>query len=318
MYSIIVPVYKNADSLPELLTEIDGVAAQLDGPLEVVFVIDGSPDASYALLKEALPLRPWRGRLICHSRNFGSFAATRTGLERASGPYFSRWAADLQEPPELMCDFFRALRQGECDVAVGQRRKRDDPGASRLFSYLYWSFYRRWVVRDIPEGGADAFACNKKVRDALIRLSERNTSLIGLLFWLGFRRKFVPYDRRPRRYGKSAWSFSRKLRYMFDSVYSFTDLPIAVLTFVGAAGVVISVLFSILAFAAWALGMISVAGYTPTVLLISFFGALNMFGLGIIGAYVWRAFENTKMRPQSVVFSDEEFAEAKKELAASS
>jgi polyisoprenyl-phosphate glycosyltransferase len=314
MYSIIVPVFNNADSLPELLVQIASIGDQLDGPLEVVFVIDGSPDNSYAILRDALPKQPFHSRLICHSRNFGSFAATRTGLDGAAGPYFARISADLQEPPELAVDFFRVLSREPVDVAIGLRTSRADPLMSRLFSAVYWSFYRRLIIREIPRGGVDAFACNAKVRDVLCRLAERNSSLVGLLFWLGFRRKFVPYKRKPRPYGKSAWGFRRKIRYMFDSVYAFTDLPITLLTVVGAVGIVGSLIVAIMVLIAWSIGWITVLGYTPTVLLISFFGAMNMFGLGVIGAYVWRTFENTKGRPQSIVFSAEEFVTSRSAL----
>jgi glycosyltransferase involved in cell wall biosynthesis len=314
MYSIIVPVFNNAASLPELLEQIAWIGDQLDGPIEVVFVIDGSPDNSYVILRDALPKQPFHSRLICHSRNFGSFDATRTGLNGAAGPYFARISADLQEPPELMVDFFHALSREPIDVAIGTRTGRADPLMSRLFSAIYWSFYRRLIIPEIPPGGVDAFACNDKVRDVLCRLAERNTSLVGLLFWLGFRRKFISYKRKPRPYGKSAWGFRRKIRYMFDSVYAFTDLPITLLTVLGAVGVIGSLTFAIMVLIAWSIGWITVLGYTPTVLLVSFFGAMNMFSLGVIGAYVWRTFENTKGRPQAIVFSEEEFVALKSEL----
>jgi glycosyltransferase involved in cell wall biosynthesis len=307
MYSLIVAVYKNAESLHELLAEIERIASSLDGPMEAVFVVDGSPDACYAILKDALPQRPLRSQLICHSRNFGSFAAIRTGLAHARGPYFAVMAADLQEPPELIVKFFRALAGNTCDIAVGVRASRADRFTSQLLSNLYWRFYRKLVIPDIPRGGVDVFGCNQKARDALGRLGESSSSLIGLLFWVGFRRELIPYRRLPRRHGKSAWGFARKFRYMSDSVFSFTDLPITLLTLTGALGIGASMSMAAVVLIGWYIGLIDVPGYAPTVLLISFFGALNMFGLGIIGTYVWRAFENTKGRPQSIVASQEEF-----------
>jgi polyisoprenyl-phosphate glycosyltransferase len=306
--SLIIPVYKNAGSLQQLLLEIDGIAANLRDPLEVVFVIDGSPDASYAILRHLLPNRYLSSQLICLSRNFGSFAAIRTGLARASGQYFAVMAADLQDPPETVVEFFHTLATEPVDIVVGARAARADPGLSEFFSTTYWFFYRKLIIPDLPPGGVDIFGCNAIVREALCRLPEMCSSLIGLLFWLGFRRKFIYYHRRPRPFGESAWSFARKIRYMFDSMYAFTDFPINLLFWTGALGIVISAIFATIVFMSWALGLVDVPGYTAIVLLVTFFGALNTFSIGIIGSYLWRTFENTKGRPQSIVLIAESFS----------
>ena len=156
-----------------------------------------------------------------------------------------------------------------------------------------------------PSGGVDLFGCNQIFRDQLIRLEELNTSLVGLLFWLGFRRKSIPYIRRARPYGRSAWTVRRKLKYLSDSVFAFSDLPIRLLSLCGAVGILVSLLLGIVVLTARLTGAIQLPGYTPTVLTILFFGALNTLGLGIIGAYTWRAFENTKRRPGYVVLRSE-------------
>jgi len=306
-YALIIPVYRNAGSIPELLDEVAGIAATLDGPLEVTFVVDGSPDASYALLAQLLPAWPIAARLISLSRNFGSFAAIRAGLAHAEARHFAVMAADLQDPPELIAEFFRTLASEPVDVTIGSRTAREDPLPSRLFSAAYWAIYRRLILKDMPPGGADIFGCNRNVRDALVRLPEINTSLVGLLFWVGFRRKFLTYGRRERRHGTSGWSFRKKFRYMLDSIYAFTDFPISLLTVIGVAGILASIAISTVVLGAWSLGLITVPGYAPIVLSISFFGALNLFGLGVVGAYVWRTYENAKGRPHSIVLSEERF-----------
>src|SRR5215469_3470177 len=309
--SLIIPVYKNAESLQPLLSEIDTIAAKLPDPLEVVFVIDGSPDTSYAILRHLLPNRYTSSQLICLSRNFGSFAAIRAGLARANGQYFAVMAADLQDPPEIIVQFFNILATEPVDIVVGARAARADPGLSKFFSNVYWFFYRKFIIPDLPPGGVDIFACNAIVREALCRLPEIGGSLIGLLFWLGFRRKCIPYHRRPRPFGESAWSFARKIRYMFDSMYAFTDFPISLLFWAGALGVLISGLCATIVLSAWAMGLVDVPGYTPIVLLVTFFVALNMLSMGIIGSYLWRTFENTKGRPQSIVLMAETFGRSR-------
>jgi len=307
-YSVVIPVYGNERSVEPLTERLAHLADELGHSLEVVFVIDGSPDRSGEVLAQVLPQQPFASRLIYHSRNFGSFAAIRTGLERASGAYLGVMAADLQEPPELMSEFFAKLASGSSDLVVGVRRSRaGDPASSALGSRLFWSAYRRLVQREMPVGGVDVFACTADFRDHLVSLDEQHSSLVSLALWLGFRRDTVEYDRLPREHGESGWTFRKKLKYLTDSVFSFTDLPIRVLLGAGLIGVTVSVVMAVVVLIARLSGAIHVAGYAATTLLIAFFGALNLCGLGIIGAYVWRAFENTKRRPGAVVMADRSF-----------
>lgn len=300
-YSLVIPVYMNEASIPRLLEAVTSMSQALAGELEAVFVVDGSPDASFERLREAIDGLPFAAQLLAHSRNFGSFAAIRTGLQAARGDYFGVMAADLQEPPELMMSFFLALAAGECDVAVGTRIRRDDPLLSRLASNLFWGLYRRLVVKQMPEGGVDVFGCNRQFRDHLLQLEESRSSLVALIFWLGFRRKFVAYERLSREEGKSAWTLGKKVDYMMDSIFAFTNYPIRVLMLLGALGTAFSALLGAVVVVAHLAGAIEVPGYAATILTILFLGAVNLLGLGLVGAYAWRGYENSKRRPLAVV-----------------
>lgn len=306
-YSLIIPVYRNEASLQALLDALHHIARSLDGPFEAIFVVDGSPDNSYAYLRESLPKAPFASQLIVLSRNFGSFSAIRQGLKSARGEYFAVMAADLQEPPELSLEFFKQLDSDQADVVVGTRDARDDPFLSKLASRVFWNAYRHLVNRDIPPGGVDVFACNRKFLDHLLVMDERNSSLVGLLFWLGFRRSVVSYKRRAREHGKSAWTLRRKLTYMLDSVFAFSDLPIRILLALGIAGMSVALIFGAVVLAMRIFGYVAFPGYSATMTAILFFGGLNAFGLGIVGAYVWRAYANTQQRPLAVVMRSESF-----------
>ena len=238
------------------------------------------------------------------SRHFGSFAAIRVGLQHATGPYFAVMAADLQEPPELAIEFFRVLATGDHDVVVGTRTDRADPILTRATSALFWAVYRRYVMPSIPRGGIDVFGCNQTVRDYLLGCEESNSSLVALLFWLGFRRHDVAYARRRRPHGRSAWTRRKRARYLADSIFSFSDLPVRLLLRFGLAGVLVSTIFGAVVLVARLANLVDVPGYTPTILTVLFFGGLNSIGLGVIGSYVWRAYENTKRRPSAVIFRD--------------
>lgn len=301
-HSLVIPVYKNEENLTDLLAALRDLATRIEG-FEVVFVVDGSPDGSAIRLAQELPAAPFAWQLVELSRNFGSFAAIRQGLALARGELTAVMAADLQEPPELVEDFFKSLDGDAADIVVAVRASRVDPYFTRLTSRIYWSLYRSIVMRQVPVGGVDVFACNRAFRDALLSLEERNSFLIGQLFWLGFRRLEVPYERRARAAGVSAWRFRSRLRYMLDSIFAFTDLPITLFLWLGAFGVGASVIGSLVVVAAWLLGDIAVRGYVPIMLTVMFFGSLMVLGQGILGCYIWRTAENTKKRPLSVVLS---------------
>jgi len=299
--SLVIPVYGNEENIADLVPAMEGLNDTLGGRLEVVFVIDGSPDRSGELLLAARPGFGFRSRILFHSRNFGSFIAIRTGLEAATGPYFAVMAADLQEPPELVAQFFEVLEADEADIVFGTRKSRNDSAVRDLLSRSFWSVYRRMVMRDVPRGGVDVFACNRAVRDTVLSIEEPNSSLVAQLFWIGYRRAFVPYDRQQRVAGKSGWSLARRFRYLMDSILSFSDLPILAVLWIGIFGCLVSLAFAFYVVVARLMNVIQEPGYTSIILLVAFFGSINMLVQGIIGCYLWRTFENSKNRPLSIV-----------------
>lgn len=299
-YSLVIPVYKNEGSISDLVNAVEHLHSEFAQRLEAIFVVDGSPDASYARLAEYLPQATFPSKVVVLSRNFGSFSAIREGLHHARGEYTAVMAADLQEPPELLAQSFRELESNDVDVVFGVREARNDPWSSKLASGIFWGLYRRFVQPEVPAGGVDVFAVNKRFLERLIGFEEANTSLLGLLFWMGGRRKFVSYTRLQRQHGKSAWTFRKKFDYLLDSIFAFTDTPVRVLLGIGTAGMTVAVLLSIAILIAKLTSAVVVPGYAGTMLAVLFFGALNALGLGLVGNYAWRAYENTKHRPLSI------------------
>lgn len=307
--SLVVPVYGNEGSIRDLIGAVQWLSEKLLGSFEAVFVVDGSPDRSHALLREMLPAAGFRSQLLSLSRNFGAFAAIRCGLAQANGATIAVMAADLQEPIELIVDFELAIAGG-ADVAMGVRESREDPFLSKLASNAFWSLYRRFVMPSIPKGGVDVFALSSTFRDNLLKMDEANSSLLAQIFWMGGRRVFVGYHRRQRQHGRSAWTLKKKLRYLSDSVFSFTDLPVRLLMFLGSSALLLALALSVVVLIAKLSNFVAVPGYAGTMLAILFFGAFNSLGLGVVGSYAWRTFENTKQRPLSIIRSLEEFGES--------
>lgn len=306
-FSIVIPVYGNEENIPSLLVRLSELMADLPEDTEVVFVVDGSPDRSHALLAEALPQASFHSQLLQHSRNFGSFAAIRTGLAAAKGKSIGVMAADLQEPAELMIEFQRVLSSGGVDVAVGRRVARNDPALSSLGSRTFWGFYRRTISPDMPPGGVDVFGCTRAVANELVDMNEANSSLVAQLYWVGFRRAEIPYSRQQREHGKSTWTLRKRMKYLLDSVFSFTTLPLDMLLITGLFGSVVVLAIAAVVLGVYLSGAITEPGYAPLMLTVLFSTFLTITSIGIVGAYVWRIFDNTKRRPTSIVMSREEW-----------
>ncbi len=300
-YSLIIPVYNNEENLPDLFTAISGLASKIGNNFETVFVVDGSPDQSYQLLVSAVEELPFSTQLISHSRNFGAFTAIRTGMEHAEGKFIAVMAADLQEPIELIESFFDHLSNDESDIVFGKRIDRADPPVRKFLAKAYWKLYRKFILPDIPEGGVDVFACNQDVTKTLLSIQEPNSSLIAQLFWIGFRRSFISYERQERQHGESSWGLRKRLRYMLDSIFSYSDLPVMAILWLGAVGCFITFTIGLITIIGKVFGLIEVPGYTSLILIILFFCSILLLTQGIIGCYLWRAFENTKKRPLNII-----------------
>ena len=306
-YSVVVPIYGNRGSLAALVDRLLALDESRGGGVEGVFVVDGSPDDSLEVLREILARSSLEAQVLSHSRNFGSASAVRSGLAVARGDYIAVMAADLQEPAEVVESFFDLLEADECDIALGQRIGRDDPAKPAAMAYVYWRFYQRFINREIPTGGVDVFGCTRRIAERIVSFPETHTSLIALLYWLGYRRSYVQYRRHARHSGTSAWTFRRKVRLLYDSIFAFTDLPIILLQVIGFAGTLFSFLIAVVVFVGWLLGAIKQPGYTPIMIAIAGSTSALLLGLGVVGSYVWRTYENSKNRPLELVATHEYF-----------
>jgi len=304
-FSVVVPIYGNQDSLVPLVERLVGMSQRRGDVLEGVFVVDGSPDESLSILRTLLAGGGLEAQVLSHSRNFGSASAVRSGLAVARGDYVAVMAADLQEPVEVVESFFDLLEAGECDIALGQRIGRDDDASSATMANLYWRFYQRFINREIPTGGVDVFGCTRAIAQRIVAFPETHTSMIALLYWLGYRRRYVEYHRQARHSGHSGWTFRRKLRLLYDSVFAFTDLPIILLQAIGFAGTILSLLIAAIVFFGWLFGAIKQPGYTPIMIAIAGSTSALLLGLGVVGSYVWRTYENSKRRPLELVATHE-------------
>ncbi len=298
--TIVVPVFGNAATLGELLERLRRACADLPAPgPEIVFVDDGSPDDSFLVLS-AMAAADKRVVVIQLSRNFGSNAAVLAGVSHARGPAVCVIAADLQDPPELIPELVARWREG-AQVVMAARRKRDDPFLMRLPSAVFNRLFRRFVFRDFPAGGFDFVLLDRQVVDSLRRMPETHSYFYGQVFWLGFRRAVVPYDRARRPSGRSAWTFARRVKYFIDAFTAFSYLPVRAASF---AGLVLAGLgFAYAAVVLWQrlAGNIPERGFSALMVVLLVVSGTQLLVTGIMGEYLWRALEEIRARPPFVV-----------------
>lgn len=294
--SIVVPVFNNSANLPDLFPALERAA----GPdAEFVFVDDRSRDDSWAQLQAYAKRRP--GTLAVRlSRNFGSFTACVAGLSRARGKAAVLISADLQDPPELIPELVSHWRAGR-QVVLAARKEREDGAASKLFSSFYYWVLRRFVFPEMPRGGFDFVLIDRVVIDAVVAAAEKNTTLMGLILWLGFDRETIQYTRRRREKGRSMWTLRKKVKYFIDSILAFSYFPIRVVQYFGFLVALGGFAYACLLIAMKLISGIPIPGWTAMMVVTLLLGGGNFLVLGIIGEYIWRILDEVKRRPLFVV-----------------
>jgi glycosyltransferase involved in cell wall biosynthesis len=301
--SIITPVYYNAESLDELygrLTKLAQTHPSLE--LEMLFIDDGSGDSSYDVLRR-IAANDKRVVILKLSRNYGAFNACLAGLTRATGECAVIISADLQDPPELIAEMYERWLRGT-KVVMAVRAKREEPFAKVLFSKVYYRVFRSLVNIAMPRGGFDFVLIDRLVINVLCAMQEKNTTLMGLILWSGFKREEIPYTRMERRHGRSRWSLGKKVNYFVDSLLAFTKLPIRLLTLLGLLIALMSLLGIVYILIVTLTGRVTVAGWASVMIVMFFMFSIMMIGLGILGEYVWRGLDEARKRPSFIIESE--------------
>jgi glycosyltransferase involved in cell wall biosynthesis len=297
--SIVVPVYFNEGNLSEAVPTLLALQDNI-GPLELVLVDDGSEDRSYAVMEEWQRRHPEAITLVKLTRNFGSMAAILAGLSVARGHCVGMIAADLQDPPDLFIEMQEAWRQGNKAV-FAVRADRAETGFNRWAAKTYYALMRRWALAGYPRGGFDYFLIDRQVVEEVVKIGEKNTNLMSLVFWLGFPAKLIPYVRGERKCGRSRWTLAKKVKLFVDSFAAFSYAPVRAMSLLG---VVVSL--GAFAYAAFVVvyslfhGM-PVAGFSTLASLVALLSGLQMLMLGILGEYLWRTLDETRRRPPFVI-----------------
>ena len=299
MISVVVPIYNEVETIPELVGRLEEALADV-GAHEIVFVDDGSQDGSWpALVDQAA--RNQRLRLLRLSRNFGHQVAISAGMDAARGDAVVTMDGDLQDPPELIPELVTKWREGY-DVVYAVRSHREGETKFKLWTAsLFYRLIRRMTPIAIPEQAGDFRLLSRRAADAFGRMPERARFIRGMTSWIGFAQTGVPYRREPRGAGSTKYPLRRMVHFATDAITSFSTTPIRIVTGIGFASVIFC-----LAYLAWTLYVrlftdTAVQGWASVIVLVLLFGGLQLVGLGIIGSYVGRIFEEVKQRPLYLV-----------------
>lgn len=306
LISVCVPSFNEQEVLPQFYREVARVASTMpDVEFEFVFIDDGSSDGTVDVVKSLRQADP-RVRLVSFSRNFGKEAAMYAGLKEARGDFITLMDADLQDPPELLGEMYRALVEEGYDCAAARRTTR--AGESRVRSFFAHSFYSMFNAiskTELVSGARDYRLMTRQMVDAVLELAEYNRFTKGIFAWVGFRTKWVEYENTERAAGTTKWSFWGLMKYSLSGFVDFSTVPLA---FASAAGLV----FCGVAFLGIAVVVVRtmlygdpVAGWPSLAVIVLFVGGIQLFSIGILGQYLARTYLETKRRPIYIVREQE-------------
>lgn len=300
--TIVVPVYHNAGSLRDLMARFRAVAERNEEEFEFIFVDDGSRDDSYRVLEELAGQDP-RVRAIRLARNFGANAASAAGISQATGDAVVAISADLQDPPELIDQMLAQWRAG-FRIVLAARSGREDPWLASQFSNVFWKLFRKFAVPTMPPHGCDFCLVDRQVLNALSSTHEPNAGL-GMLLWTGFEPAVIYYHRRQRdaRYGRSMWSWSKKIGQFIDSFVSFSNVPVRAASLLGIAMAVLGLLYAALVVLSRLFDGYDFdqRGWASLIVVILVVAGTQLVMIGILGEYLLRVLEVARNRPPFVI-----------------
>lgn len=302
LVNVVICFLNEKENLPILRSRLTNVAQNSkECRFEIILVDDGSTDGSTDLIKEWVLLES-NVTLIRLSRNFGSHAAVVAGLQYCRGDCAVIMAADLQDPPETIPELVEEFKKGNDVVWACRSHRHGESLYTRLSSSIYYQTMRRMGLPNMPPKGADFLLIGRKVIDAVNKHPEKHTSVLAMILWMGFKQSMIYYVKHARHAGTSKWTLSKKIKLFIDSIVSFSYVPIRLMSAFGLLLAFAGFLYATFVFVSRLAGWVTTGtGFaaTMTVLLVGQGSILLM--LGILGEYLWRAFDESRGRPRYIV-----------------
>lgn len=296
--SLVVPCYNEAENIAAMQ---QAVIAAFDGcgyDYEIIFVDDGSKDATLHQLKKLFNKQECPVKVISLSRNFGKESAIYAGICHSCGEYVSLIDADLQQRPELVREMVQILEDDHSyDVVAAYQDRRNESKLLTLFKKSFYKIINRLSNIKLRSDASDFRTFRRSVADSIIQLGEYHRFSKGIFAWVGFDTYFIPYIACKRVAGKTKWSFRKLLNYAIDGIIGYSTKPLRIATFLGGCSGIAALIYLVIVILEKLIYGIDVPGYASIIVLVLFFGAMQLFCIGIIGEYVGRIFEQSKHRP---------------------
>lgn len=300
--SIVVPCYNEEDALPLFYEETQKVVETMtELEFEYLFVDDGSKDGTINIMRE-LSGKDSNVHYVSFSRNFGKEAAIFAGLQNATGDYVVIMDADLQDPPDLLPEMYKAVTEEGYDCAATRRvNRKGEPPIRSLFAKLFYKIMKRMAKVDMVDGARDFRFMKRTMVDAICSIGEYNRFSKGIFGWVGFNTKWLEFKNRERVAGKTKWSFWSLFKYSIEGMVAFSTAPLLWTSFIGLFFCVVAFIALIVLFVRAALFGDPVSGWPSLACMITFFAGLQLFCIGIIGVYLSKAYLEIKGRPVYIV-----------------
>ncbi|MDY5252417.1 MAG: glycosyltransferase family 2 protein [Erysipelotrichaceae bacterium] len=301
MLSIVVPCYNEQETVALFYAATDKVLKTMELDYEIIYVNDGSKDATLQKCIELQQQHPDCIKVIDFSRNFGKEGALLAGLEHAKGDYITVMDADLQDPPEYLPKMFELINQGYDIVGTRRVSRQGEPPIRSFFARQFYKLINRFTEVEIVDGARDYRLMTRQVVDAILSLKEYHRFSKGLFVWVGFKTKYLEYENVERVAGETSWSFWGLLKYAIEGIIAFTIAPLRIATFMG-------IIISFIAFCSliFVVGRAlifgdPVDGWPSMVSIMLFLGGIQLLALGIIGEYLSKTYMEVKKRPNYII-----------------
>jgi glycosyltransferase involved in cell wall biosynthesis len=298
--SVLVPVFNEADNIEPMIDRLLPVLSRCAASFEVIFIDDGSSDATLEVLRRA-NAEDGRIRAVSFSRNFGKEIAIAAGLDHAGGEAVVIMDADLQHPPELIEVFVARWREGYKNVFGTRANRAGETFLKRVLAHRYYGIFESFGEIPLPEGAGDFRLLDRQAVEALRAMGERARFSKGLYAWIGFKSIGVPFDVAPRAHGTTKFSYRKLTRFALDGIMSFSTMPLRVWSYVGVVVSVFALVMAVYIVIDTVARGTDVPGYASLIVSVMFFGGVQLLSLGVIGEYIGRIFAEVKRRPLYLV-----------------
>jgi len=307
LLSLVVPCYNEQEALYPFMAELARVISTLgDVQAEVIFVNDGSSDNTLPVIRELADQYDCV-RYISFSRNFGKESAMLAGFEAAGGDYVAVMDADLQDPPALLPEMLRAVREEGFDCAGTRRTTRQgEPPIRSFFARMFYRLINMVSRTQLVDGARDYKLLSRKAVDALLSMPEYNRFSKGLYEWIGFRTKWIEFENVERVAGETKWSFWRLFKYSLEGIVAFTTVPLALASLLGMLCMLVALVIIVCLCVRQILWHSSVDGWTPMVCIVVLLSGVQLFCVGIIGQYISKMYLEIKRRPHYIIAEQSE------------